>query len=363
MDTTTAIRTWRSAGESGDHRAALAVLAKDVELISPITERFAFRGRDQVEVVLASVFSVVSGFRYVTEISEGRETLLIARARVRGVDLQEFQHLELDEDGLIHRITLAMRPLRAITALARELGPVLARAEGRPGGARRLQLAGALLDRITATGDRRLIPLAAPAPASSPAPAPGSHLIPGPHPASAPRPAEDLDEIWDLVDRAGASLGRTHRRGDPLPAGSFHQVACVVAARADGTVLLTRRSAAKEGWPSMWELPGGSVLAGETAVQGARRELSEETGLEVGTGQLELIGRHTEQNAHVDLFLARVAADADVRIDPVEVAEAAWASPDRVRELLEAGKMAGPWTGRLARLWPAVLAALPRPNR
>jgi len=363
MDTTTAIRTWRSAGESGDHRAALAALAEDVELISPITERFTFRGRDEVEVVLASVFSVVSGFRYVTEISEGRETLLVARARVRGVDLQEFQHLELDEDGLIHRITLAMRPLTAITALARELGPVLARAEGRTGGARRLQLAGALLDRITATGDRRVIPLAAPPSAS------GSHLISSSHPASAPRrvsaprPAEDLDEVWDLVDREGASLGRTHRRGDPLPAGSFHQVACVVAARADGTVLLTRRSAAKEGWPSMWELPGGSVLAGETAVQGARRELSEETGLEVGTEQLELIGRHTEQNAHVDLFLARIGGEAAVRIDPVEVAESVWASPDRVRELLEAGEMAGPWTGRLARLWPAVLAALPRPSR
>lgn len=157
-----AIQTWRQAGESGDHRAALTALAEDVELISPITERYAFRGHREVGTVLESVFTVVSGFRYVVEVADGREVLLVARARVRGVDLQEFQHLELGEDGLIHRITLAMRPLVAITALARELGPVLARAEGRHREARTLRWAGAFLDSVAATGDQRFIPLAAP---------------------------------------------------------------------------------------------------------------------------------------------------------------------------------------------------------
>jgi len=56
------------------------------------------------------------------------------------------------------------------------------------------------------------------------------------------------DERWDLVDAAGASLGRVHRRGDaqwPGP-GVFHLVAAVCVVRSDGRVLVTQRSAAKD---------------------------------------------------------------------------------------------------------------------
>ena len=53
----------------------------------------------------------------------------------------------------------------------------------------------------------------------------------------------------------------------------------VVVLRA-GAVLLVRRGKA----PSLgaWSLPGGAQELGETAEQAARRELFEETGLEVG---------------------------------------------------------------------------------
>ncbi|MFC0676032.1 hypothetical protein [Brachybacterium hainanense] len=157
-----AIEIWRRAGETGDPQAAVRALGDGAELVSPFTERFVFRGPEEVEVLLTAVFSVVSGFRYEHEIRDGSAALLVARARVRGVDLHEMQHLELEADGRIRRITLAMRPLTAITALARELGPVLARAHGRPGAARTLRVTAALLDAVASTGERRFIPLAAP---------------------------------------------------------------------------------------------------------------------------------------------------------------------------------------------------------
>ena len=50
---------WRSAAERGDAEAAARCLASDVVLISPLTERFRFTGRDQVTDVLTAAFTVL----------------------------------------------------------------------------------------------------------------------------------------------------------------------------------------------------------------------------------------------------------------------------------------------------------------
>jgi ADP-ribose pyrophosphatase YjhB (NUDIX family) len=48
---------------------------------------------------------------------------------------------------------------------------------------------------------------------------------------------------------------------------------------AEGDVLLIRR--AKEPRKGQWSLPGGKLEFGETLIEGVRREVREETGLEV----------------------------------------------------------------------------------
>lgn len=157
------IDTWKEAGELGDAGLAVSTLALDVELVSPLTARFRFHGRSELAQLLEAVFEVVTNFQYVTDIRGDREAFLTSTAMVRDVEIQELMHLELDESGMISRITLAMRPLPAITAFTRAMGPVLARKQGSPASARTLALAGAFLDAIAQAGDARLIPLAAPA--------------------------------------------------------------------------------------------------------------------------------------------------------------------------------------------------------
>lgn len=49
----------------------------------------------------------------------------------------------------------------------------------------------------------------------------------------------------------------------------------VIAVNADGHILLVRHSYHLEG---VWMVPGGGIAAGESPVEGARRELSEEVG-------------------------------------------------------------------------------------
>ena len=50
----------------------------------------------------------------------------------------------------------------------------------------------------------------------------------------------------------------------------------------EAALILTRRALGLRNHPDQWALPGGRVDAGETAEQGALRELVEEVGLELG---------------------------------------------------------------------------------
>lgn len=153
-------------------------------------------------------------------------------------------------------------------------------------------------------------------------------------------------ESWDLTDETGRPVGRSHLRGDPIPHALFHIVASVCAVRADGRVLVSQRAASKD-HPLDWEIPAGSVLAGEISVEGAVRELHEEVGLSVSGGSTTLIGRFVEESALFDLYAALVTDDAAVKLDPAEVADSRWVTLDEFDELCTSGTMASPWEPRM----------------
>lgn len=156
------INHWKLAAETGDPYAIADALSEDAVLISPITEGFVFRGRDQIVELLASVFEVFTEITFTGDIRSDDEVALFASGRVGRLALDEAQHLRLDADGRISEITLLMRPLPAVTAFVRALGPRVARRQGRIGAARTLALAGTFLNTVAATGDRRFLPLARP---------------------------------------------------------------------------------------------------------------------------------------------------------------------------------------------------------
>lgn len=66
-------------------------------------------------------------------------------------------------------------------------------------------------------------------------------------------------------------------------------IAKTVVLSADRRVLLLRRSNDDPKGPGLWDLPGGTVEAGEQLEEAAYRELGEEAGLVFERGQMQLI--------------------------------------------------------------------------
>ncbi|MGH2758428.1 MAG: NUDIX hydrolase [Actinomycetota bacterium] len=83
----------------------------------------------------------------------------------------------------------------------------------------------------------------------------------------------------------------------------------------DGTVLLIRRG--QQPFLDHWSLPGGGVEPGETLREAVRREVREETGLEVDVGRVAGYresfepGHHVVIAFHVDVVGGEVCAGDD----------------------------------------------------
>jgi SnoaL-like domain len=120
-------RRLREAFERKDLAAAVATLAPDVVLHSPILERPAFEGRDAVGDLLGAVMATFEDLRYTLEADSGATQTLAFHARVRGREVDAVDLLRVDDAGLIAEITVHIRPMAGLAWVAAALGPHLAR--------------------------------------------------------------------------------------------------------------------------------------------------------------------------------------------------------------------------------------------
>ena len=100
-----------------DLDAAIGMLADDVVFRSPAVYK-PYEGKKTVEQVLRLVATVFENFRYTNEWRDGRTTVLFFEANVGDRDLQGIDILEENEDGLIERFTVMIRPLSGLQAVA-----------------------------------------------------------------------------------------------------------------------------------------------------------------------------------------------------------------------------------------------------
>jgi SnoaL-like protein len=102
---------------AGDHDAALATLADDVTFRSPAVHK-PYQGKETVGALLRAVATVFEDFRYLHEWRDGQTTVLFFEAKVGDRALQGIDILEEGADGLVQSLTVMIRPLSGLQAVA-----------------------------------------------------------------------------------------------------------------------------------------------------------------------------------------------------------------------------------------------------
>jgi hypothetical protein len=124
---------FRAAIEARDLPSAVALCSDDVEFRSPAVFK-PYRGKAALTAILGAVIEVFEDFRYVREIGEGDDHVLVFRARVGDRELEGADFLHHGPDGKIDEFAVMVRPLSAVQALAEAMGARLAAGGGlRPG--------------------------------------------------------------------------------------------------------------------------------------------------------------------------------------------------------------------------------------
>lgn len=158
-------------------------------------------------------------------------------------------------------------------------------------------------------------------------------------------------ELWDVYDRSRRPLHRTHVRGRHMAKGEYHVVVFAWIVNSSGELLLTRRDPAKESFPNLWAVTGGSAIAGESSRQAIRREVFEETGIVAREEEFEFVTTFMRGNSFSDTYLLHKDVPREhLVMQEGETCDARWVSRRELRELMAAGEVAQPDIRRFRQL-------------
>lgn len=112
------------------------------------------------------------------------------------------------------------------------------------------------------------------------------------------------EEYLDILDEQGNKTGRIKSRNQVHQDGDWHRVVHVWIYNSRGEILLQRRSITKDCNAGMLDISSaGHLLAGETSIEGAIREINEELGLCILESELQFIKTFQTRKEHSSSFI------------------------------------------------------------
>jgi hypothetical protein len=108
---------FRQAAEAKDFSAIDDLFSESVVFRSPVVFK-PYEGRDAVALLLGAVSQVFEDFRYTDQVETGDGAALMFSARVGDRELEGIDYLHFDSDGRIDRMSVYVRPMSGVNALA-----------------------------------------------------------------------------------------------------------------------------------------------------------------------------------------------------------------------------------------------------
>lgn len=148
-----------------------------------------------------------------------------------------------------------------------------------------------------------------------------------------------MAEFWDVYDENKKKTGKTAERGVyEFENGEYHLVVQAIILNIKNEILITKRAPFKK-FGEMWECNGGSVLRGETSLEGILREVKEELGIEFSKKEaifLKEVKREMIPANFKDLWLfKRDIADNEITLPDGEATDFKWVNIDEFIKMFD----------------------------
>ena len=153
-------------------------------------------------------------------------------------------------------------------------------------------------------------------------------------------------ELWDLYTENFVKTSYIHVRGEELPDDLYHLVCHAWIRNSKNQWLISQRASWRSSCPLMWECVGGSILTGESGVDGAIREVKEEVGIDLTEYMLKPVFMQVRKEVNGLKFndiLQVWVVDYDGLVDlnnatTNEVEQVRWLYFDEVQKLFNSGE-------------------------
>jgi len=153
-----------------------------------------------------------------------------------------------------------------------------------------------------------------------------------------------MAELWDIYDENRNKTGKVAEREiTKFEKGEFHIVVTGIIMNSKNEILISQRAPHKK-HPLVWECNGGSILAGETSLEGVIRELKEELGLEFSKEDAILLKTVKRENFKFpdfkDLWLFKKDIDIkDIEFSDGEAIDAKWVTIEEFLRMYQNGEI------------------------
>lgn len=143
--------------------------------------------------------------------------------------------------------------------------------------------------------------------------------------------AQDLNELFDVVDEQDRVVGQA-TRGDVHAQKLLHRAIHVFIFNAAGKLFLQKRSLAKDKSPGLWSSScSGHLDAGEDYDEAAWRELGEELGLRFPKPLLRWLRFNPcEETEWEFVWVYRTVAEGPFTLNPAEIERGEWVTVDEL---------------------------------
>ena len=157
-------------------------------------------------------------------------------------------------------------------------------------------------------------------------------------------------ELIDVLDENGNKTGNTIDKDKAHLDGIYHPVVHIAVLSKDKKkILLQKRCASKKICPNMWDVAAaGHVDYNEDSLVSAKREFSEELGLDSNNYEFNFVGIFREiydnqmykVREYASLYVIYADIDIkDIKIQEDEVSEVQWMSREKLEKLLSTDKI------------------------